>query len=158
MMIGKYLAKNITIPQVKFQNNVLSANPSNPEPLLAADEETLYDCSIYFWLHDFNNNIQNRLNHLPVTNLEKHSLSYATTFTKTIPLTLISVNDINTLKELKERLKDNGHYGIVILSLIDNGKNGETDNKDKKGILRSIIVKNNGKINWLKFRQISDEK
>lgn len=126
--------------------------------LLAAGEETLYDCSIYFWLHDFNNNIQNRLNHLPVTNLEKHSLSYATTFTKIIPLTLISVNDINTLKELKERLKDNGHYGIVILSLIDNGKNGETDNKDKKGILRSIIVKNNGKINWLKFRQISDEK
>lgn len=124
--------------------------------LLAANKETIYDCSIYFWLHDFNNNIQHRLSNLPVTNLEKHSLSYSKNFTNVIPLTLISVNDINTLKELKTHLKGNGHYGMVILSLINNGKNGETDNKDKKGILRSIIIKNNGQINWLKVRQMND--
>lgn len=37
-IMGKYLAKSITIPQAIFQNGVLSPNPSNPLPLFALEE------------------------------------------------------------------------------------------------------------------------
>ncbi len=42
MIIGKYRAKNMTIPQLIFQNNELSNKPSKPEPLLAGDEANSY--------------------------------------------------------------------------------------------------------------------
>ncbi len=37
--MDKYRPKNMARPVVIFQNMVLSASPSKPEPLLAADEE-----------------------------------------------------------------------------------------------------------------------
>ena len=38
----KYLPKNIASPVVIFQNTLLSASPSNPEPLFAAEEANSY--------------------------------------------------------------------------------------------------------------------
>ena len=41
-IIAIYLPKNIARPAVIFQNAVLSAKPSNPEPLFAAEEANSY--------------------------------------------------------------------------------------------------------------------
>ena len=38
-MIARYRPKNIARPVVMFQNRLLSASPSKPEPLLAAEDE-----------------------------------------------------------------------------------------------------------------------
>lgn len=41
-IIGIYRANNMTMPVEIFQNVVLSFNPSNPEPLLADEDENSY--------------------------------------------------------------------------------------------------------------------